>query len=394
MPDHTYKAPRWRVVGVCALLMVLAVVGRGPSLAADGAAPELPGRKALARWGLDALARSEADFALPERGLYADAWKRGQSAPGSPAFMWGCGVQLSALAAAARLDPPAYTPRLKQYADALNVYWSPGANGIGGYDVLPGPKSPDRYYDDNMWMVLALAEVYEVTRDPKYLERAEATFTFVLSGEDDTLGGGIYWHEQEKKSKNACSNGPAAAAALRLYEITRKRAYLDAGKRLYAWTNAHLQDTDGLYWDNMRLDGTLERTKWSYNTALMLRANCLLYAMTLEARYRDEAERLARAAEARWVRPATGAIADGGAFAHLLSEAFLFLSERDGNPHWRDVALRALAFLHDQARDSDGHYGERWDAPVSAPLDRVKLLSQASAARAFLVAAWPAARAR
>ena len=341
----------------------------------------------LKMWGLEALNKIETDFALPERSLYAGDWKRDQTKPGGPSVMWDCGVQLTALTAAAKLDPTHYEARLRRFVKGMDVYWSPGDNKVWGYDVLPGPKQPDRYYDDNEWVCLGLCEAYEVTKEAAYRDRAEAVFIFVMSGEDAKLDGGLYWHEQEKKSKNACSNGPAAAAALRLYQITHKPKYLEIGKRLYAWMNAHLQDTDGLYWDNIRLDGRVEKTKWSYNTALMLRANCLLYEITKEAKYIDEAERLARASEAHWVKADTGAIADGGAFAHLLSESFLYLAAQDSNDHWTKLVNRALTFVYDKARDTEGRYGDHWDQPVATPIDKTKLLPQASVARAFLIAA-------
>ncbi|HLK61436.1 MAG TPA: glycoside hydrolase family 76 protein [Chthonomonadaceae bacterium] len=337
-------------------------------------------------WGMETLDQIEKDFAFPTRGLYADTWKRGQEKPGGPVFMWGGGVQLSALAVAARLEPKRYSARLRQFITALDGYWTPGDNGIGGYDVLPVPKPLDRYYDDNLWVALALIEAFEVTHDTAYRDRAEAVFTFVLSGEDNKLDGGIYWREREKTSKNTCSNGPAVALALRLYQVTKKSSYLDIARRLYAWTNAHLQDTDGLYWDNIRLDGSVEKMKWSYNTALMLRANCLFYAVTHEKKYLDEAERIARASEAHWVKADTGTIADDGAFAHLLSEAFLALHEQDQDPHWAEVVRRALTFVHSHLRDTDGHYSEKWQQQVTDRLDKVSLLSQASVARAFLVA--------
>jgi hypothetical protein len=346
----------------------------------------------LTQWGLDALKQIRSELYLPGRHLYAEESKPGEPAPDKPSFMWTCGVQLSALAAAAPSEP-VWKTRLLDYAQALDRYWAASHedNSIGGYDVLPVPKPLDRYYDDNEWMVLALAEAYDVTADPALKVRAERAMQFVLSGEDKKLGGGIYWREQEKKSKNTCSNGPAIAAALRLYQITRRPEYLVTARRLYIWTNAHLQDTDGLYWDNIKLSGAIEKTKWSYNTALMLRANCLLYQETHEKPYLEEAQRLARAAEAQWVKPDTGAIADGGKFAHLLSEAFLYLSDQETDPnnvqHWRSLVRRALTFVHDHVRDPNGHYPDRWENAVTEPLGKFSLIDQACVARAYLVCA-------
>jgi hypothetical protein len=337
-------------------------------------------------WGLAALERIEADLALPKRGLYAEKMKPGQPTPNTPAFMWPSGVQLTALVAAAQLDKATYLPKMRRFIAGLDSYWQT-AGPTAGYDVLPVPKPPDRYYDDNLWIVLALADASELARDTTYRDRAEAAFAFVLSGEDDKLGGGIYWREKEKSSKNTCSNAPAVVAALRLYQLTGKPAYLETAKRLYAWINAHLQDSDGLYFDNIKLDGTVQKTKWSYNTALMIRANVLFHAIAKDEKYLTEAQRLAKAAEARWIKPPTGAVADGAMFAHLLCESFLALYADDHNRHWRDIVERALVFLHDKDQDANGHYGDRWDKTLTEPLSEISLIHQASAARAFLVAA-------
>src|SRR5581483_430654 len=85
------------------------------------------------QWGAETLARIQADLWLPARGLYAEAAEAGHPPPDRPAFMWGCGVQLSALAAAARVDR-ASVPDLERYEEALRAYWV-DHDGIGGFDV-------------------------------------------------------------------------------------------------------------------------------------------------------------------------------------------------------------------------------------------------------------------
>lgn len=358
--------------------------------AAGGADKQAPLSSAtLTQWGIDTLQQIRTEFYLPKKHLYADEIKPGEPAPDKPAVMWGCGVQLAALAAAARVDA-AWKPRLLDFAAAMDRYWTDqNLTIVGGYDVLPVPKPLDRYYDDNEWIVIAMAEGYDVTADAALKARAEKAMIFVMSGEDKKLGGGIYWHEQEKQSKNTCSNAPAIVAAMRLFQLTRRQEYLITARRLTLWTNAHLQDTDGLYWDNIKLNGVIDKTKWSYNTALMLRANCLLYQETHENAYLEEARRLAHAAEAQWVKPETGAMADDGKFAHLLCEAFLFLSDLESDApaitHWRTIVRKALVFVHDQVRDMNGHYGNRWEMPATEAHMKATLLDQASVARAFLV---------
>ena len=111
-----------------------------------------------------------------------------------------------------------------------------------------------------------------------------------------------------------------------------------------------------------------------------------LSALAGEASYLADAHRIARAAEARWVDPATGGIRDTGRFAHLLLEGFLALSDQDHDPHWLKIDRDALNFVHAQVRDAHGHSGDRWDRKITAPLSRFPLLDEASAARAFCVA--------
>ncbi len=64
-----------------------------------------------------------------------------------------------------------------------------------------------------------------LTKEPKYLQKAQLIWKFIESGTDDNLGGGIYWCEQRKESKNTCSNAPGSVFALKLFEATKDSAY-------------------------------------------------------------------------------------------------------------------------------------------------------------------------
>ena len=329
-------------------------------------------------WGLQAASMIRREYLL-SNGLYADSLNAGK--PSGPAFDWGVGVWMTALNAAAKADP-AWKKELKTFVEATRVYWNP-KGPVPGYDVLPGPKDVDRYYDDNQWMVMALVDASVILGDKKVLGWAEDTLKYVLSGEDERLGGGIYWHEPKKDSKNACSNGPAAAACLAVYERTRKPEYLLKARELYAWTKKNLQDpADGLFWDAVKLEGRIDRTKWSYNTALMIRTAAELARFTGKKEYRADAERMAKASETRWVDPATGAIKDGGRFAHLLLESWKFVP----SPGRQEATRRALAWVHKNARTPEGFYGPQFDKRPKPGATKFELIDQASVARAFLTA--------
>ncbi len=364
-----------RNIGVSILVLLLGIFSR-----AHGA--DVPPYE---QWGSETLAAIHKDLWLPTLHLYAEQAPDEHGVPAHPSFMWGVGIQLTALAAASSVQPEKYLAETRDYADAIQTYWM-DHDGQAGFDALLGTEDTDRYYDDNAWLVLALAEVFEVTKDRKYLDRSVATFRFVTSCEDDKLGGGLYWREKFLSSKNTCTNAPAIVGALRLYQLTGEDKYLDTAKRLYAWVNSHLQAEDGLYWDNIRLDGQVNRQKFSYNSALMIRANCLFHKITGEARYLEEAKRVAKAAEQQWVR-SDGAIADSGKFAHLLLESFLAVHEQDHDPHWAEIVQRTLVYVHGNLLGQDGRYPQRWDRRSDGSLKESMLLNQASPARAYWMAA-------
>lgn len=342
----------------------------------------------LKAWGEEALLQAMADHYLPTRGLYADSWtaEKGKSGPG---FMWGAGVLLTALEGAAQADKK-YQPWLNDYVEKLDVYWNP-LGPVPGYDVLPVPKPVDRYYDDNAWIVLALIEAHRDFGGYAYLPRATKTLDYVLSGWDEKLGGGLYWRESDKASKNTCINSPAAVACYEMFLVTKKERYRQWGDKILDWTLANLRDeADGLMWDNINLAGKVDKTKWTYNTALTFRALMLRSVLTKDktqaAKWRNDAITMADAALTRWQDPETGAYKDGGRFAHLLVESLLANDRLEGKARYLPSVLRALTFVREQVRDPQNRYPEHWHKPQTTPLPKCELINQASAARAYFAA--------
>ena len=282
-----------------------------------------------------------------------------------PTYNWGIGVLISAQNSVAKLDPY-YRKVLESSLEKVETYWNP-QGPVSGFDVQPNKTSEqDRYY---AWMVMDLVESYEITKNSKWLNRAEAALTYVLSGEDDKLGGGIYWKEREKISKNTCSNAPSAAACLAVYAKNQQSNLLKKAEQIYAWTKKNLQAPDGLYWDNIKLDGTVEKTKWSYNSALMLRTAKELSRFTKQPTYQRDADRLEAACIKQWVK-ADGTIDDELQFAHLLFENL--------DPKKFDAKRCIEKML--EGRDAEGFFGNRWGKPSKG---KHQLLHQASAVRAI-----------
>jgi rhamnogalacturonyl hydrolase YesR len=338
------------------------------------------------KWGLETIDLIQKELVLPSSGLYGEEAKPGEP-PAHPAFTWSVGVMLQALNAAATLDKK-YKPLLAKYVDAISVYWNT-EGPVPGFDVLPGPKPKDRYYDDNEWVVLGLVSASEILKSPQALDRAKDTFKYVMSGLDTKLGGGIYWRESDKASKNTCSNGPAAAGAIALFEKTGDRSYLQTAEDLYAWTKEHLRDpSDGIYWDNVSLSGHVQNWKFSYNTGMMLRTAAKLFQYTKKEAYAADAREMQASSLKKWTGP-DGGFTDDIKFMHLLTENWLWAYKLvPGAEDPRPVLETGLKRLHDVSRDALGHFGNKCnDIPKNGPYSPYKLIDQAAAAQMFLTVA-------
>lgn len=221
--------------------------------------------------------------------------------PNSPehnthAYLWGFGAVFSAYNAIVENGENIdfrrqYETKLK---DALiqyhNTSKNPPAYACFVYDF------DTRLYDDAIWIGIDLADLYKKTKDTWYLDYAKLVWNFILSGKDNLLGGGVYWAEDEKNSKNTCSNAPAAVMGMKMFEATNDNTYLQTAEEIYLWTKKTLQDpADYLYWDNIKIDGRIETPKFSYNSGQMIQAAVLLYNATKNEQYLTDAKLVAEA---------------------------------------------------------------------------------------------------
>ncbi|MBB5709206.1 glycoside hydrolase family 76 protein [Sphingomonas xinjiangensis] len=202
-----------------------------------------------------------------------------------------------------------YDAGLAKVRAAQQLYWSEtSTTGLPGYlsrVVAPLGTGDDLFYDDNEWVGLAEVQHHRFRGDAASLTRAKAVFELIRSAwsSDANLPspGGVRWTQKaDNVDRNTVSNMPGAQLGLRLHQITGERAYLDDAVRFYHWTNAVLQRPDGLYHDHLKLDGTIEKTVWTYNQGVPVGVNVLLWRATGEKRYLEEARRIAAASLGRF----------------------------------------------------------------------------------------------
>lgn len=251
---------------------------------------------------------------------------------------------------------------LEEYTDTKRTPWA-----YASYINTEAPS--DRFYDDNVWIGIDFTDLYLATKDQKYLDKAKGVWKFIQSGTDDKLGGGIYWCEQKKHSKNTCSNAPGSVYALKLFMATSDSSYFKEGQALYEWTKKNLQDsTDYLYFDNKGLNGRIGRAKFAYNSGQMIQAASLLYKLTKEKRYLTDAQNTANACHQFFFEAfqpekekAFRILKNGNVwFTAVMLRGFIELYQIDGNKTYINDFQKTMDYSWVHAKDAQGLFGEDW----------------------------------
>jgi uncharacterized protein YyaL (SSP411 family) len=258
--------------------------------------------------------------------------------------------------------------------DGMEDYWDPTRFPVAYQSFPQVYGGGDRYYDDNAVVGLDVLRNFEITGRQLFYDRAEAALLFVMDGESSDCGGGVFWNEQYRADKighewvikTGSSSALGAALALQVHRIGGKASYLAFAQRVYAWYKATLQDpADGLYWDSIRLgDDLIDETKWAYNAGAMLTNGVLLYQLTGESAYLDDARALAKAAYRHFV-VTTG---DRGVFvvehdpwfAVVLLRGYLDLYDIDRDPAYINAFIGGTDLAWKSARNPQGFFYEDW----------------------------------
>ena len=256
----------------------------------------------------------------------------------------------------------------KQILPGLELYWDNIREPFcyQSYPMFNGKS--DRFYDDNDWLAIDFCDYYALTKEPKYLEKAEALHAYIYSGWSEELGGGIFWCEQQRVSKNTCSNAPATVLCMKLYELTKKPEYLEWAKKTYAWTKENLCDTtDYVYWDNIALNGKIATQKYTYNSGQMIQAGVLLYKETGDESYLTDAQRTAKGSFDHFTSMQN--LPNGKAirfytsspwFNVIMFRGLKALYEVDGNALYVNTMADNARYAWKNTRDENGLLGDDW----------------------------------
>jgi len=199
---------------------------------------------------------------------------------------------------------------LHSYQDFSNAEEPLGAftSTLPAFDseVAP-PAGPGgiKYYDDNEWVGIELARVYQLSHNASALKNAEEIMAFVMAGwqtvgpEGEPLvcpGGVPFSNSVENTQRNTVTDAPAAELAIQLFKITHHVQYLQFAEMAYEWVRQCLLSSSGLYADHISPRGVINQALWSYNQGTMIGAGVLLYQVTRNSGYLSQARQTAQVA--------------------------------------------------------------------------------------------------
>lgn len=195
----------------------------------------------------------------------------------------------------------------KKYLNLYPLWWE----GAPRFNFSGRREDPwwNVFVDDMEWMALTQIRMFESTSEPMYYEKARQMYDqwiWTTWGPEDEAPwfGGITWKTDVAKSKNACSNGPAALIAARLYRFydqakaskgKPKEEYLNEAKKIYHWLKATLFNPEtGAVADNIARNGRKNwRWLFTYNQGTFLGAAHELYLITGDKSYLKDAQKAA-----------------------------------------------------------------------------------------------------
>ena len=148
----------------------------------------------------------------------------------------------------------------------------------------------NEFYDDMEWHAIATCRAYEATGQQRFLDASKELWDYIKVGWNDRGEGGVTWKKGMEWSKNACSNGPAAITAAKLYRVLGRPEDLKWAKDIYAWEKKALFEPSGAIWDSVNGDtGKLSKFCLTYNQGTFVGAAVELYRLTGDKTYIDDA---------------------------------------------------------------------------------------------------------
>lgn len=305
-------------------------------------------------------------------------------------YLWPMSGVFSSTTVLMELDPDKYKPYLDSMVIAVEEYYD-NKRTPPGYQAYPAKfDSVDRYYDDNGLVGIDYIDAYALTKNPQYLNKAKEIMVFIQSGWGDELGGGVSWLEGVRDQKPACSNGKATVLALKIYQASEEKEYLNYAIKSYDWMmNALRDDSLNIIWNSLlttKLEGEVQKHAYTYNTGTMIQSGVRLYKITKDEKYLNDAKSLAEGSFNYYVKRSEDGIpyiSDLPWFITVLFRGYHELYDIDRNPQYVNGIIECAdwAWLH--ARDGEGFIYNDWSGRIDQSKQPKWLLDESCMAELY-----------
>ena len=241
-----------------------------------------------------------------------------------------------------------------------------------------------RYFDDNGWWGLAWIAAFDLTGENRYLDAARVIFANMVTGWDDTCGGGVWWNE-DRKYKNAITNELflSLAAQLHLRSPGTDGSYLEWALREFEWFRASgMIGPSGLVNDGLTTDCRNNgKPTWTYNQGVILGGLAALHEISGDRAYLALGDSIADAAlreltsppEASppgiLIEPGESEMArarrhgDGSQFKGIFVRNLYDFYLGSRRPAYREFMLRNARSIWENSRNTDNQFGLCWTGP-------------------------------
>ncbi len=218
------------------------------------------------------------------------------------------------------------------------------------------------FYDDNDWVGIEMARLFELTHDEAALSLAEQILAFEeagwVSNPNELCPGGIpHSDSEEDEFRSTITTAPAAELAVQLYRITGDGADLQFAESAYNWVHACLLTSSGLYADHIEANGETDPEPWSYIQGVMIGAGALLYQATGDSGYLNEAENAAAVAVSAFPLSVMGG--ENPFFAAVFLRNVMYLDAIIHSGNGASLAQQYVNWAWNSLHESDGLFTDR-----------------------------------
>jgi hypothetical protein len=302
----------------------------------------------------------ERTFHDPSSGLYRETAQMDSSATA-----WPYSQAVSAAIALSKVPRVGkrYVPVARRHIAELERY----ARTDGAYAPVVGGSNV--YFDDNEWIALDLLDWHDRTGAAQPLARAKSLFKLVAGAwdgdESHPCAGGVFWTTAPgNRDRNTVTTATGALLAMRLFEATRDKQYVQWAQKMLAWVEHCMAAPNGLFSDHIDLDGKVDTRQWSYNQGTALGAYVLLYRLTGDEQALQRAEDIAARSLAQFDLDPLGP--EPPFFLAIFFRNLLTLEQIDRNQSYRTATQAYADAVWDRLRDPHtGTFAFRASGPAT-----------------------------